>query len=52
MNFANVSAIFGIRRALHPVWPDFFQRWFSREPLDEAFVKSVIRGLVGQLKRN
>jgi AcrR family transcriptional regulator len=33
------------------VSPFFYRRWFSREPLDDVFVKSVVRGLVGQLKR-
>ncbi len=27
--------------------PFFYRRWFSRQPLDEAFVQGVIRDLVG-----
>jgi len=29
------------------VGPLFYRRWFSREPLDGAFVKSVVSGVVG-----
>ena len=34
------------------VAPFFYRRWFSREPLDDAFVKGLVRGLLTQLKRN
>ncbi len=27
--------------------PFFYRRWFSRQPLDEAFVQGVIRSMVG-----
>lgn len=27
--------------------PLFYRRWFSREPLDSAFVKSVVSAAVG-----
>ena len=29
--------------------PFFYRRWFSRKPLDEAFVQRVIRSMVGHL---
>ncbi len=29
--------------------PFFYRRWFSRKPLDEAFVQGVIRSMVGHL---
>jgi tetracycline repressor-like protein len=32
------------------VAPFFYRRWFTRRPLDDAFVKSVVRGLLTQLK--
>jgi AcrR family transcriptional regulator len=32
------------------VSPFFYRRWFSREPLDDAFVKSVVRSLISQIK--
>ena len=31
--------------------PLFFRRWFSREPLDEAFVKDIVAGAVARLTR-
>ncbi len=34
------------------VAPLFYRRWFSREPLDDAFLKGLIRGLLTQPKRN
>ena len=34
------------------VAPFFYRRWFTRQPLDDAFVKGVVRGLLTQLKRN
>ena len=34
------------------VAPFFYRRWFTRQPLDDAFVKDVVRGLLTQLKRN
>lgn len=33
------------------VAPFFYRRWFTRQPLDDAFVKSVVRGILTQLKR-
>jgi AcrR family transcriptional regulator len=33
------------------VSPFFYRRWFSREPLDDKFVKSVVRGVILQLKK-
>jgi hypothetical protein len=32
------------------VAPFFYRRWFTRQPLDDAFVKGVVRGLLTQLK--
>ena len=32
------------------VAPFFYRRWFTREPLDDAFVNGVVRGLLTQLK--
>ena len=29
--------------------PFFYRRWFSRQPLDEAFVQGIIRSMVGPL---
>lgn len=34
------------------VAPFFYRRWFTRQPLDDAFVKDVVRGLLTQLKRD
>ena len=34
------------------VAPLFYRRWFSREPIDDQFVKKIIRNLVGELSRN
>lgn len=34
------------------VSPFFYRRWFSREPLDEKFVKSVVRNVMLQVKQN
>ena len=34
------------------VAPFFYRRWFSREPLDDTFVKRLVRGLLIKLKRN
>jgi AcrR family transcriptional regulator len=34
------------------VAPLFYRRWFSREPIDDQFVKRIIRNLVGELSRN
>jgi hypothetical protein len=28
------------------VGPFFYRRWFSKEPIDSQFVKSVVRGIV------
>ena len=33
------------------VAPLFYRRWFSREPIDDPFVKKLIRTLVGELCR-
>ena len=33
------------------VAPFFYRRWFSRQPLDDAFVEGVVRGILTQLKR-
>jgi AcrR family transcriptional regulator len=30
------------------VGPLFYRRWFSREPLDEKFVKSIVRGVIAK----
>lgn len=30
--------------------PLFYRRWFSREPIDDKFVKSVIAGMLARLK--
>jgi len=32
--------------------PLFYRRWFSREPLDDDFVKSVIENVVGHTKQH
>jgi len=32
------------------VGPFFYRRWFSREPLDDQFVKSVVRSIIGRTK--
>jgi AcrR family transcriptional regulator len=32
------------------VAPFYYRRWFTRQPLDEAFLKDVVRGLLTQLK--
>ncbi|MBV9112179.1 MAG: TetR/AcrR family transcriptional regulator [Hyphomicrobiales bacterium] len=32
------------------VAPFFYRRWFSREPIDEEFVKSAVRDIVGRSK--
>ena len=34
------------------VAPCFYRRWFTRQPLDDAFVKGLVRSLLTQLKRN
>ena len=34
------------------VAPFFYRRWFTRQPLDDAFVKGVVRGILTQLRRN
>lgn len=31
------------------VAPFFYRRWFSREPLDDRFVKSVVESIVGRM---
>jgi AcrR family transcriptional regulator len=33
------------------VAPFFYRRWFSREPIDERFVKSVVSGIAGDPSR-
>jgi len=33
------------------VGPVFYRRWFSREPLDEPFVKSVVNNIEGMAKQ-
>jgi len=30
------------------VGPLFYRRWFSREPLDEVFVKAIVRNITGE----
>jgi AcrR family transcriptional regulator len=32
------------------IGPFFYRRWFSREPVDEKFVKSVVANLIARLK--
>jgi AcrR family transcriptional regulator len=34
------------------VGPLYYRRWFSREPIDEQFVASVVRGALGSIMRN
>ena len=34
------------------VSPFFYRRWFSREPLDDNFVKSVVRSVMIQIKQS
>ena len=33
------------------VGPLFYRRWFSREPLDESFVKNIVEHVAGKSKR-
>jgi hypothetical protein len=32
------------------IGPFFYRRWFSREPIDDKFVRSVVASLVARLK--
>ncbi len=31
--------------------PFFYRRWFSREPIDDRFVRNVVDSIIGRLKR-
>jgi hypothetical protein len=33
------------------VGPLFYRRWFSRQPLDEEFVKNIVEHVAGRSKR-
>lgn len=37
----------GVARLVGPL---FYRRWFSREPVDDAFLDEVVRGVVSPLQ--